>query len=449
MSDLSDIKGLLEDIRHDLDALNGAPEPVAPAVEPAVQDTAPAGVAQQTTAAPQTQRTIMSPSEMMAVRKELRQMDDDELMLAFAIQANKPTGIPLQAWLSTGELRNAAFNKAYNEEFSPEVQKLLDTSGGSALIRQDLEPILYELYIREFPAFGRFPKEPANGLVHTYQQQTSFGSAEFMGELGTVTDDKSTYVRQTTNIAIVATRRGVSLKNQFAALQSGSGFNPENLELRGGLRALQKKMQDTIFGGHSTDSGGTASNELGLYDANGFTGLRALMNTGDSFVKNVDPETEPDTTGSIRRAVANAVVDVLNYGPGLPKMIYANPLEIETFGQQQETKQRWVGQAGGIVPGTEASAVMTPAGAIPFMPIPGNSISNYTSTQYGGNDVRDLYLCDESSMSLPWLGSEGPTTIEIPIGVSGQLTHLFIFFGMWGLAFKAPKYNNKVRVKVS
>lgn len=446
MSDLQDIKALLEDIKGDLDALNGAPEVVAQAP---VQDPAPQGVEHQATVAPATQRTIMSPAEMMAIRKELRHMDDDELMFAFAVQANKPTGVPLQAWLASGELRNAAFNKAYSEEFSPEVQKLLDTSGGSALIRQDLEPILYELFIRQFPAFARFPKEPANGLVHTYQQQTSFGSAEFMGELGTVTDDTSTYVRQTTNIAIVATRRGVSLKNQFAALQSGSGFNPENLELRGGLRALQKKMQDTIFGGHSTDSGGTAANELGLYDANGFTGLRALLNTGDSFVKNVDPATNPDTTGSIRRAVADAIVDVINYGPGMPRFIYANALEIEEFSQQQESKQRWVGNTPSAVPGTEAVGVMTPNGALPFMTIPGNSIASYTSAQYSGNTVRDLYLVDETSMSLPWLGSEGPTTIEIPIGVSGQLTHLFIFFGMWGLALKAPKYNNKVRVKVA
>jgi len=448
MSDLAEIKGLLESIRGDLDALNGAPALELEAEKALKVDPAPAGIAQQAVA-PQTQRTIMGPAEMMAIRKELKGMDDAELMMAFAIQANKPTGIPLQAWLAAGgETRSAAFDKAYDQEFSPEVQKLLDTSGGSALIRQDLEPVLYELFIREFPAFARFPKEPANGLVHTYQQQLTFGSAQFMGELGTVTDDNSTYQRQTTNIAIVATRRGVSLKNQFAALQSGSGFNPENLELRGGLRSIQKKMQDTIFGGHSTDSGGTANNELGLYDANGFTGLRALLNTGDSFVKNVDPATSPDTTGSIRRAVANASVDIMNYGPGRPRMIYANPLDVETYSQQQEAKQRWVGPSAGIVPGTEAIGVMTPFGAIGFDPIPGNSIPSYTSTQYSSNTVRDMYLLDETSMSLPWLGSEGVTTIEIPMGVSGQLTHLFIFFGMWGLALKAPKYNNKIRVKV-
>jgi len=445
MSDLQEIKALLDDIKGDLDTLNNTPTPVVPEADPE-----PQGVEQAAQPEPQNQKTIMSNGDIWKVRRELRNLEEGELHTAFAAQAMNDGGIPLGAWVAAGgQARSSAFDEMYNNDLSPEVQKLLDTTGGSALIRQDLEPILYELYIRDFPAFARFAKEPANGLVHTFQQQTAFGDAQFMGELGTVTDDKSTYVRQTTNIAIVATRRGVSLKNQFAAIQSGSGFNPENLELRGGLRAIQKKMQDTIFGGHATDSGGTSSNELGAYDAEGFTGLRALLNTGDSFVKNVDPATDPDTTGSIRRAVANAVVDVLNYGPGRPRTIYANPLDIETFGQQQEAKQRWPGTAAGIVPGTEASAVMTAMGAIPFAPIPGGSIGSYTSSQYSGNTVRDLYIVDEASMSLPYLGSEGPTVLEIPIGVSGQLTHLFIFFGMWGLALKAPKYNDKVRVKVA
>ena len=37
----------------------------------------------------------------------------------------------------------------------------------------------------------------------------------------------------------------------------------------------------------------------------------------------------------------------------------------------------------------------------------------------------------------------------IPIGISGQLTHMFIIFGMWGLAVKAPQFSNKVLVKVA
>jgi hypothetical protein len=50
---------------------------------------------------------------------------------------------------------------------------------------------------------------------------------------------------------------------------------------------------------------------------------------------------------------------------------------------------------------------------------------------------------------VPYLGSAGPTVLDIPIGVSGQLTHLFIIFGMWGFAVKALAFSNKIRVKVA
>lgn len=405
------------------------------------------GIEAQATTAPS--RTLMSPVDMYEMRSKLRQKSTAELHAMFAMQANKKNqGVPLDAWLAAGgQARISAYEEMATAGVNPDVQKLLDTSGGAALIRQDLEPVLYELYVREFPAYDRMPKEPANGLVHTYQQITSFGGAVFMGELGTVTDDESTYVRQTTNIAIVATRRGVSLKNQFAALQSGSGFNPEMLELQGGLRAIAKKVQDQIFSGHSSDSGGTASNELGLYDANAFTGLRAILNT--SRAKNVDPATNPDTTGSIRRALADAATEIMQQGGGRPSIIWANPLEIDSFSEQQESKQRWPGEQVAIAPGTMVDGVMTSFGRLGLGPVPGNAISSYDSTEYSGNTVRDMYLVDETTTSMPYLGSEGPTVLDIPIGIAGQLTHLYIIFGMWGFAVKAIPFSNKIRVKVA
>jgi hypothetical protein len=400
-------------------------------------------------ATPETSRSVMSPLDVFEMRKMLSTKTSAELQAMFAMQAFKRgQGIPLEAWLmSGGSPRANAYDNMVNTNLDPQVQKLLDTAGGAALIRQDLEPVLYELYIREFPAWGRMPKEPANGLVHTYQQITSFGGAVFMGELGTVTDDESTYVRQTTNVAIVATRRGVTLKSQFAALQSGSGFNPENLELQGGLRAISKKMQDQIFSGHSTDSGGTAANELGLYDANAFTGLRALLNS--ARVKNVDPATNPTTTGSLRRAISQAAIEIMQQGGGRPSIVWGNPWDIETFGEQQEDKQRWPGQTVNIAPGVEVDGVMTPFGRLGFGPVPGDSIGSYVASTYSGNTVRDMYLLDESSISMPYLGSEGPTVLEIPMGIAGQLNRLYIIFGMWGLAVKAPIFSNKIRIKVA
>ena len=62
--------------------------------------------------------------------------------------------------------------------------------------------------------------------------------------------------------------------------------------------------------------------------------------------------------------------------------------------------------------------------------------------------MRDLYLLNEQTITLPYLGTEGPTVLDIPIGISGQLTHLYIIFLMNGLAIKAPAWSNKVRIKV-
>jgi hypothetical protein len=58
-------------------------------------------------------------------------------------------------------------------------------------------------------------------------------------------------------------------------------------------------------------------------------------------------------------------------------------------------------------------------------------------------------MLDFGSLSLPYLGTEGPTVLDIPIGISGQLTHLFVIFLMNGLALKVPGWNNKIRVKLA
>ena len=433
---LTNAQNTLRDIGAMLAGLNDNPGTL---VAPTVMQ----GIGDQGT--PPITRRMLSRSDQLAIRSELRKKSSSELTAMFYEQAvQKNTGIPLDAWLTAGgQARSEAFG-GIGRELDPGVQKALDSSGAAALIRQDLEPILYELYIREFPAFDRFTKEPANGLTHTYQQITSFGDAQFMGELGTVTDDASTYVRATTNVAILATRRGVSLKSQFAAVQSGSGFSPEQLELQGGLLAMANRMQKQIFSGHATDSGGLTTNELGLYDANAFTGLRSILNSARAV--NVDPATSPTTTGSMRRALNSAVTQAMQQA-GRPNIGWANPLDKETFDEQQDANVLYMNSQVDVAPGITTNAVNTSMGRTPLAVVPGTAIDAYTAATYSSNSVRDIYLLDERTISLPYLGSEGPTVLDIPIGISGQLTHLFIIFGMWGLAVKAPTFSNKVRVK--
>ena len=227
---------IAEEVEQPLDAQNAVPR------------TAQAGVDIDANSRSQ----YLSDGDRFALRSSLRKLETNELWGLFARQAGKKNagGVPADLWINSG---GRAVGSLLDSD--PTISKALDSAGASALIRQDLEPVLYELFIRDFPAWNRFSKEPANGLVHAYNRQTTFGDAQFMTELGTVTDDTSAYERATTPISVLATRRGVSIKSQWGTLAGGAGFNPEQLEMQAGLRAVAHKMQKTIFQGNSTPTG--------------------------------------------------------------------------------------------------------------------------------------------------------------------------------------------------
>ncbi|HEY5995983.1 MAG TPA: hypothetical protein VIU29_03140 [Candidatus Deferrimicrobiaceae bacterium] len=406
------------------------------------------GIEDQATPPP-VQRRWITPEEREQMYGLLRQKSNTELYMLFSRQARqRNTGIPLDAWLNTAGYAAQMTFEGIRSQVDVEVQKALDVTGATPLIRQDLEPILYEVFVRLFPAYERFGKEPANGLTHAWNQITAYGDAKFMAELGTVTDDTSTYERKTTNVAILATRRGISLKSQFAVMAGGMNYNPEQIELQGGLRAIAHKMQKTIFEGQLTVTSGTSDNEFGPYDADGFTGLRHILNTANAI--NLDPATDPTTTGSFRRALDAGVLPITQVGGAVPTIFWGHPQEKITFDEQQDVNVRLVGpNYVDIGVGATAQRVNTYAGQIPFGVVPGDSIASYHSAAYGGNLVRDLYLLEESGITLPYLGTPGPTVLEIPIGISGQLTHLYIVFLMNGLAVKVMPWHNKIRVKVA
>jgi hypothetical protein len=380
-------------------------------------------------------KSYLSWSDQAELRRKLKKLNSAEIGGVFAEQLKKEgQGIPVDVWMRSGGGR--AIEQLMQD--NPTVKKALDTAAGTALIRQDLEPMLYELYIREFPAWERFPKEPANGLVHAYNRQTGYGDAQFMTELGTVTDDTAAYERATTPITILATRRGVTLKNQYATLAGGAGFNPEQLELQAGLRAIAHKMQKTIFQGNATVSSGTASTEDGAYDANSFDGLRKIL-AGASAV-DVDPT--GGTPENIRAAFNEAVITQVQ-AAGRPGVIYIDPEASGQFDVQQDDLVRYI-ERDNISVGVTVQSVATTMGRLPLFVVPGDSIGEYT---HSAQTVSDAYIIDESAVSIPYLGSDGPTVLDIPMGVSGQLTRLFIIFGMWGFAVKATQFHNKVRIR--
>ena len=373
-------------------------------------------------------------AEAYAIQKDLRKkfskMNTSDLHEMLDIQAARETG--KQA--SSDVLNQLAVA-------NPNIAKLLDSSGGAALIRQDLEPILYSLFVKKFPFFERIRKEPANGLVHAFNQQSAYGSAVFQTETGTVTDDSSTYARQTTNVAVLATRRGITLKSQFALTQGGSPFNGLSSELASGVTGIAHKLQKTLFQGNAdTTASAGAATELGAYDANGFTGLRKHLGSAAAAAQIVNK-----SSADYLATINNNVASILNAG-GNPSAILCSPTDYAGLVNEVTNLVRYNApsqgqQALGLTLGT----VVTAAGELPLLPVPGDSIGTYTIR---GQGHRDMYVVDEDSWSMPYLGSDSITTLEIPIGVAGSLSRLYIMYVMFGLANKAPQFNGKIRVNV-
>jgi len=363
------------------------------------------------------------------LRKKFSKMNSAELNEMLDLQASRENG--KQA--DSGVLNQLAMS-------NPAIAKALDSSGGSALIRQDLEPILYALFVKKFPMFERLRKEPANGLVHAFNQQTAFGDAVFQTETGTVTDDNATYVRQTTNVAVLATRRGITLKNQFALGQGGSPFNGLSQELGSGVTAIAHKLQKTLFQGNATvTTGAGAATELGAYDANSFDGLRKLLGSAAAAGNGIVGK----GTASYLSTINTAVAGVLDNG-GNPSAIVCSPTDYAGLVNELTNLVRYNAPSQvDQLAGASFGSVVTAAGSLPILAVPGDSIGSYAIS---GTSYRDLYVVDESGWSMPYLGSDSITTLEIPIGVNGALTRLYIMYVMQGFANKAPQWQAKVRV---
>lgn len=381
-------------------------------------------------------RKVLSQNDRILMQRDLMSLNTSELTHLFYMQlAKQDTGIPLG--------HDRYLSEAMGND--PVISRVLDTTGGAALQRQDLEPILYTLFVKAFPAYERMQKIPANGLVHAWNQITAYGDAQFMTELGTVTDDNATYVRQTTNIAQLATRRGVTFREQLAVPAGGMSWNPQQIEIQQGLTAMAHKMQKTIFQGQASNSGGTASNELGLYDANGFTGLRSILNTANAVNFSPYLTSNPD---SFSAAVGAGILPITDAGGGLPNVAYLRQAELQKLTDSLTQFQRSVDRTE-FIPGVTVPAIASSVGLMPLMGVPGDSIGTYTASTFAGKTVADVYLLDDATVAIPYLGSPGPSVLEIPPGVSGQLTRLFIIYLFNGLAVLNLTHVNKLRTNLA
>lgn len=385
---------------------------------------------------------FLGTADQMYVRAAMRKLSTPDLEELFSRQltAGIGKGRPADGFFSSPTVQQSMGRDSF-------LTNALDTTGGAALIRQDLDPMIQELFVRVFPAWQRIPKTPANGAVHAWDQITDPGSAAFMAELGTVTDDQGTYVRKTTNIAILNTRRGVTFKQQLAVPAGGMNWDAQRLEIQNGLTAMAFQLQKTIFQGQATNSGGTAADEYGLYDANSFDGLRSQLGigAGASRVQNFAPylTSSPDNFVKAINAGVQQIVDAVGVPP---TVIYARVAEVANLTDQQTSIQRTMNQVE-FTPGVRVPGVVTIVGELPVVGVPGLSIGHYTAASDSSRDVADVYILNEPTVTVPYLGAPQPTVLEIPPGVSGQLTRLWILWFMGGLAVLNLPANNKLRAE--
>jgi hypothetical protein len=327
-------------------------------------------------------------------------------------------------------------------------RKAADSIIAGPLIRQDLEDKLYRLFVQKFPFFDMIKKLPANGLVHAWNQVTSYGDAVFQTETGTVTDDNGTYVRQTAPIAELATRRGTTLKSRYAVMAGGMGYDPEAEELANGAIALRHKMQAAMLRYNAVNAAATtATDPDGLYDANSMNGLRWCL-THQSPAANtvaVDVHTA-DTTFLITNAIKQASDTIIDAG-GEPKLIIAGTQGARLLDQEQMQFVRYVNDNGTeVIPGVHVKTVDAGQALLPFYRIPGDGMGTYIS---GGDTYLDLMVLDTDALSLRYLGGATPTVLDIPIGVDGKLQKLYIMFMMAGLVVEAAPFIARVQVRIA
>src|SRR5437667_12643435 len=169
------------------------------------------------------------------IHKELLPMNERQINEAFLTTVSKPLSTEERA--EAQELTKNVLGGMFNQPgLMNELTRksILDstgtTTGGAVLIRQDLEPFLHALYVQAFPAWERIQHGQANGLVHAFNQMTAPDGgtlgASAISELGTVSYQQTSLARQTANIAVLATGRGVSFKEQAAVAAGGAPYNP-------------------------------------------------------------------------------------------------------------------------------------------------------------------------------------------------------------------------------
>lgn len=402
---------------------------------------------------PESFTEVMDPRDVTYQMRRQKQID--ELLTLDARQLDRKLQFQLQAKPEDvlkdegGEQSRSIIRDMARQQYTPRALKgLLDsTSGttGNLLIRQDLEPTLYALFVRNFPVFERLAKGPSNGLVHAATQITSPEDGYSLGgtlvsELGTVNPVRSDYNRATFPIAVFATGRGSSIKEIAAVQAGGSPYDPQKTELANGMTRLAMDVQNQILAGNASNAAGTGSNEEGVYLANGFDGFRGVLGSQGAFAGNNAVQVDIGNS-SYTEALQNAAADVAENG-GNSTLAFMSIQAKQGLDQENQNDRRYNDDKNMIIPGVSVQSILWANGKLDIAPFAGNTLGSYT---YNGASVEDMYVIDESTIVVRWLYSENFTVLQLPIGYDNTLSERLLVFGMFGLEIAAPLFNAKVR----
>lgn len=336
------------------------------------------------------------------------------------------------------------------------VQKEVGTSTTAGpVIRQDLAAEVHQVFVRQFPLVDMIEKSESNGLVDAFERQLNYTTRTedqplTISETGSVADDANSYVQDTCNIAVFASRRGASLKSMFAARASGS-IDIAGREVAGGLLKVAHDFQTEGFRMQNvTATGAGANTQLGVYDANGFKGARYVsefMSPGANVIT-VDVSTFTASAQAVTNALSKIVNNIIDAG-GNPDISLGSSEAREYLRQEAYAKTTFFGdQKVEVIPNVFVPGFTTGNGAtLPYMNIPGVSVGNYQIAAAGR--YIDIYVADSSTLAIKWLGSPYPTLIEVPLASDGTLRKLTIPYWMASLEFIAPVYVGKVRLKTA
>jgi hypothetical protein len=380
------------------------------------------------------------------------------LLLEGATGKNQGEGVPMAKAYGEAHASNIerGFESALSRGvFDGQTKGVLDTTfagniGGGALIRVDIEPILYEAYVRRFPLLDVIRTIPSNGLVHTYDVRTSPGTASNIGELGDLSTIEQTSTierRSSSNIAVIATKRGLSLKLQFAVMQSGMNFpvtGSDNLEVVGGLIAIGNREQANVLQGNFSTAAKTLDDEEGLTDTNSTDGYRTLL-------KGASTSATKTAGDKYRDMINKATASLMNAGGSVEDLVIVMSTGIkQDFAAELIDFLRIVNNApGGGFP-TDLLAngfvgINDMVDKIIVVPSSsqGSGIGYYDIA--GPSTVEDIYISDLMGCALAYLGSPTPTVLELPVGYNNTLSNVFIPFKMSGFVMQVPAFHRKVR----